>query len=210
MDLFDPPPEWVVCLTGHGHRIRDGQRDPGPSTFRPRTVGLVLSREGYWVRVQLGQYGELWDVDPNEVETIDVIGPEWAHESHPDRICSSCFRHLPNEAFDKDNPRADGTPQRRPDCRECKQAVAKRPKRLPREIEATRPAKGSPFTCPCCRRFYIAGVNTRITADHDHDTGAFRDWICGDRCNAGMGRFRNGIDGMLAAVDYLKRHGAVK
>ena len=202
--------KWVVCTTGQGHRIIDGQRLPGANRFPANTVGLVLEKGPYWVRVQLGAHAEIWDIDPNDISPIDVASPDWYHESHPYRICSSCFRHLPNEAFGKDNKRADGTYQRRPDCKECKTAFTKRAIKPSKEVESTRPKKGEPFTCPCCKRFYIAEVTTRVVADHDHDTGKFREWICGDRCNSGMGRFRNGIDGIILAVDYLKKHGAVK
>lgn len=44
-----------------------------------------------------------------------------------------------------------------------------------------------------------------LDIDHCHATGAFRGLLC-NRCNAGLGWFRDDQDLMLAAIKYLQKH----
>ena len=64
----------------------------------------------------------------------------------------------------------------------------------------TRP---EPDNCECCgidRIFIVRGLH----CDHDHDTGAFRGWLCG-KCNAGIGMLGDSRRGLALADRYLKR-----
>jgi len=72
-------------------------------------------------------------------------------------------------------------------------------------MEKQKPQKGEPFTCPICRKRSIAGVTAKIVADHDHHTGNIRGFIC-DSCNTGLGRFKNGENYLMNAVNYIKEH----
>lgn len=40
--------------------------------------------------------------------------------------------------------------------------------------------------------------------DHDHDTETFRGWIC-EKCNIGIGKLGDTLEGLTKAVEYLKR-----
>lgn len=40
--------------------------------------------------------------------------------------------------------------------------------------------------------------------DHDHATGKFRGWLC-RRCNVGLGYFKDSVDHMQKAIDYLNK-----
>jgi len=64
--------------------------------------------------------------------------------------------------------------------------------------EPTRPC---PEACECC-----GGPPGRraLSLDHDHGTGCFRGWLCGN-CNTGIGKLGDTIDGLQLATDYLKR-----
>lgn len=45
--------------------------------------------------------------------------------------------------------------------------------------------------------------------DHDHSTGALRDFLC-SRCNIGLGQFRDNPELLIQAAAYLERHSAEK
>jgi len=64
------------------------------------------------------------------------------------------------------------------------------------EIEAA-------FTGKC----HICGVpesecNRRLSMDHDHETGAFRGWLCSE-CNHGIGMLRDSHEILQKAIEYL-------
>jgi hypothetical protein len=45
----------------------------------------------------------------------------------------------------------------------------------------------------------------RLVIDHDHATGLVRDLLC-SRCNAALGLFRDDLEVMRSAVEYLAKH----
>lgn len=63
-------------------------------------------------------------------------------------------------------------------------------------------ANGRGDFCEVCDRL-ITGKNAH--ADHDHETGEFRGWLC-HTCNRGMGFFGDGPELLRAAADYLERN----
>jgi len=48
------------------------------------------------------------------------------------------------------------------------------------------------------------GKVCRFAVDHDHQTGQVRGLLC-NNCNRGLGRFKDSIENLEAAVRYLKR-----
>ena len=67
-----------------------------------------------------------------------------------------------------------------------------------------RPPNKTVFVCPVCEKRTIVGITANIVADHDHETGKGREWIC-DSCNTGLGRFKDDIVILERVIDYLKR-----
>lgn len=55
---------------------------------------------------------------------------------------------------------------------------------------------------PSCGTKLDGGHGTHV--DHCHDTGKFRGWLC-NRCNRGLGFFRDSVEGLECAIVYLKR-----
>lgn len=75
-------------------------------------------------------------------------------------------------------------------------ATNRRTRGLP---EPTRP---EPATCECCGRPPMAGK--ALALDHDHETGAFRGWLC-FFCNSGIGKLGDTVAGLRRALAYLEK-----
>lgn len=74
-----------------------------------------------------------------------------------------------------------------------------------KRMESIKPEKNSIFKCPICEKTSIVGVTANLVKDHDHVTGKAREWIC-DSCNTGLGRFKDNIEILKKAINYLNRN----
>lgn len=52
----------------------------------------------------------------------------------------------------------------------------------------------------------ICGSSLRLQLDHCHETNKIRGMLCGN-CNIGLGIFKDKVDVLRKAVDYLDFHG---
>ena len=78
--------------------------------------------------------------------------------------------------------------------KEHKRAYERKRRGLP---EPTRPR---PNRCELCNGLPNGRGNLHL--DHDHETGAFRGWIC-STCNTGLGKLGDNLQGLLRAMDYI-------
>lgn len=71
------------------------------------------------------------------------------------------------------------------------------------------PTRPRPEECECCgkleTRLRTNGARRRLHLDHDHETGAFRGWLC-SHCNTAIGRLGDNLRGVRNAVRYLENH----
>ena len=65
------------------------------------------------------------------------------------------------------------------------------------------PTRPRPLCCECCGRDVSLDAKG-LALDHDHQTGAFRGWIC-NRCNLGLGKIGDTIEAVERLLAYLKR-----
>jgi Recombination endonuclease VII len=63
------------------------------------------------------------------------------------------------------------------------------------------PTRPCPDLCEACGR--PPGARA-LHLDHDHETGAFRGWLC-HGCNRGIGLLKDSIEGVEKALAYLVR-----
>jgi hypothetical protein len=96
-------------------------------------------------------------------------------------------------------------------CRDClvlvrQDAQARRRGRSPTEYQALLDKQDG--RCAICgiREGHRScrGRECRLAIDHDHRTGAIRGLLC-NSCNRGLGRFKDSVALLEAAVRYLKR-----
>lgn len=59
--------------------------------------------------------------------------------------------------------------------------------------------------CSICRRDMLGVGCGKMCIDHDHKTGKVRGLLCNE-CNVGLGQFRDNIECLLSAIEYLRRH----
>ena len=78
-------------------------------------------------------------------------------------------------------------------CRTCIKTHAK----IRRELHKKAPPK--PEVCECCGKPPL-----KWCLDHDHGDNSFRGWIC-DRCNTGLGKLGDNIEGLQKAINYLRK-----
>ncbi len=154
---------------------------------------------------------QVYFVGKNEVviaqlDSLRVIDAEKTGDDHPNKICNICHVFKPTTEFDKNQKSISGKIRRRPSCKICREDIDG--KRMPtserRRVNAIRPEDKTIFVCPVCEKRTIVAVTANIVADHDHDTGMAREWIC-DSCNTGLGRFKDNITILETAIEYLKK-----
>lgn len=76
-------------------------------------------------------------------------------------------------------------------CRECVKNQTNIRKRLHQD------APPKPEFCECC-----GNKPDKWCLDHDHSDNSFRGWLC-DRCNTGIGKLGDNLEGVVKAFDYL-------
>ena len=92
------------------------------------------------------------------------------------------------------------SPRYRNECKVCRskdgKARANAGSVLMRQYGMVRPALGTP--CFNCKK-----RTEKLVFDHDHDTNAFRGWLC-TPCNTAIGILGDDIKGLKRALRYLK------
>lgn len=133
------------------------------------------------------------------------------------KVCSKCKSEQPLTNFFKDNSRPDG---RQNYCKPCKAAYNKswRPEgydRLATKDRDLRRAYGInlegfnamsfavDYKCEIC-----GGRDGReLCVDHNHETGEVRGLLC-STCNTGLGHFKDSVEKLGNAIQYLKEKGS--
>lgn len=57
-------------------------------------------------------------------------------------------------------------------------------------------------SCPICKR-HQTELKAKLNVDHNHQTGFVRGLLC-NSCNQALGAFKDNIDTLQNAIDYLK------
>lgn len=199
--------KWVVCRKGKGHIYKNNVKEKLETNFDVDSVGLVKEENEDDFIVWLIGSDTDWVVLKANTEFVDVTktGDRYSH-----KICNVCHCLKPVVQFDKNQNNLHGA-VRRPSCRKCRTSIDKRAPRTKqaKDMEKNKPSVGSPFSCPICRKMSIVGITAKIVADHDHHTGNIRAYIC-DSCNTGLGRFKNGENYLMNAVNYIKEKDTLK
>lgn len=130
------------------------------------------------------------------------------------KTCAKCLTDKPLEDFNKS---AKGAQGRQRYCRLCQKDYyqASRDTRLAQTRESKARNAGAKYglsqdelkefrsrnagMCESCHK------RPGVAVDHDHNTNLLRGHLC-SQCNSGIGLLGDTLEGVLLAVEYLKKH----
>ncbi len=124
---------------------------------------------------------------------LDACGICGSKDRYPSRACRPCQKR--RNAIAQERTKTD--PAYRARLREYSKKSDRKHHGRPT------PTYPCPGHCECCGSLQPKSVGT-FHEDHDHDTGVFRGWLCGN-CNRGIGYLGDTIEGLEKALAYLKR-----
>ena len=165
------------------------------------SVGIVEDKDDNFYKVNFVVRDKTLQIAKNNVA---IFNPLQVGDLFENKVCNVCHRYLPTTCFDKNQNGKDNRPIRRPSCIECRRIIDGVGLSLKdkRKWIKTRPSFEI-FTCPICKKKTIPDLTSKVVLDHDHKTGRPRAWIC-DSCNTGIGRFKDEIEILKNAIEYLK------
>lgn len=143
------------------------------------------------------------ELNRNDFEIVDV---RKTGDGFSKKICNVCHKLKKTTDFAKNQNAKNNRSVRRPSCKDCRIkmegiGVSKADKL---EWLKKKPVN-EPFECPVCKKKTIAGVTSKIVLEHNHHTGKAGGWIC-DSCNTGLGRFKDDIELLKSATEFLKKN----
>lgn len=193
-------------MTNSSNKFITSKKDivaPGEIVVEKGDIGVIKSEAKnhasvffirIWGQVELGK---------NDFEIIDV---KRTGDGFPKKICNVCHKLKKTSEFAKNQNAKNNRSVRRPSCKDCRIKMegvgVSRADQL-KWLE-NKPVN-EPFECPICNKRTIAGVTSKVVLEHDHHTGKAGGWIC-DSCNTGLGRFKDDIELLKRAIEFLKKN----
>ena len=107
------------------------------------------------------------------------------------KVCTTCGQDKPfSEFWQKSETKKDGTRSYRPSCKECE---------IKKKLQKYHQGGGKEEQK---KRSFRALPHGRLFVDHCHNTGKYRGLLC-VTCNTGLGAFKDNVDLMQKAIEYL-------
>lgn len=165
-------------------------------------VGLLKSEDKNHASIFFIRIWKQVELNEKDFEVIDV---KKTGDAFRKKICNVCHKLKNTTEFAKNQNGKNNRSVRRPSCQDCR--VKMEGMAIPRKdrIEwLKKKPQNEPFECPVCKKRTIAGVTSKVVLEHDHRTGKPGGWIC-DSCNTGLGRFKDDIELLKSAMEFLKK-----
>lgn len=184
--------DFVILKNNYGNLVKN-------------TVGVIEELNPDGITAKIFILGNRLHIDL-DLQLVEFLNLAETGKPYKYKICNVC--HVLKEDFvdfEINQTDALGRKTTRPSCRSCRVKIdgAKLTTAEKRRMLETKPQKY--FECPICGKGSIPGITANLVIDHDHETGKARDWLC-DSCNTGLGRFKDNIELLETAIEYLKKH----
>lgn len=176
------------------------KHDGSHSSISVNDIGIVESADSNSAMVFFVREWKLFKID---LKFIKEFNPLETGDAYPKKICNVCHKLLDTSQFQKNQNGKNNRTVRRPSCNNCRKIIDGAQMSLSDRKEwMLKKPHMIPFECPICKKHTIPGITSKVVLDHDHETGKPREWIC-DSCNTGIGRFKDDIDLLKKAIEYL-------
>ncbi len=146
----------------------------------------------------------IWQKIKLSKKDFKIFDVKKAGDAFPKKICNICHKLLNTNEFAKNQNGKNNRSVRRPSCGGCRkdlEGTNMSPKAKAEWLKKN--PKNTPFECPICAKKTIAGVTSKVVLDHNHRNGEIRGWVC-DSCNTGIGRFKDDVELIKRAIEYVK------
>lgn len=165
-------------------------------------IGILINKNSTESIVRFINHENIYNIPNTLIESFD---PEKTGDQFLKKICNICNRLLSVDEFQKNQNGKNNRTVRRPSCNACRKnidgvALSGADKNKWNKLKPHLQI----WECPICKKTTIPGLTSKVVLDHDHSTGKPRAWIC-DSCNTGLGRFKDDIEIMQNAIEYLKK-----
>ena len=144
-----------------------------------------------------------FDVTKDDFDFIDVTK---TGKPYKNKICNIC--HILKKDFvdfEINQTDARGRKTTRPSCRSCRKNLGGITLKSNERKKMLESKPTGLFNCPICEKTSIPNVTAKLVIDHNHENGKARAWLC-DSCNTGLGRFKEDINFLQKAIDFLEKH----
>lgn len=165
-------------------------------------VGVIKSENKNHASIFFIRIWKQVELSVNDFEVIDV---RKTGDVFSKKICNVCHKLKKTKEFAKNQNAKNNRSVRRPSCKDCRiKMEGVGVSRTDRIEWLKKKPNNEPFECPVCKKRTIAGVTSKVVLGHDHRTGKPGGWIC-DSCNTGLGRFKDDVELLKSAMEFLKK-----
>ncbi len=193
--MTNSPKKFVVA--------KKGIVTPGEIVVEKGDVGVVITEAKNHSSIFFIRVWKQVDLSKGDFEIIDV---RKTGDGFGKKICNICHKLKKTTDFAKNQNAKNNRSVRRPSCKDCRIKMegvgVSREERL--KWLKIKPSN-EPYECPICGKRTIAGITSKVVLEHDHRTGMAGGWIC-DSCNTGLGRFKDDIELLKCAIEFLKKN----
>ncbi len=165
-------------------------------------VGVIRSEDRNNASIFFIRIWKQVEIGKNDFEIIDV---RKTGDGFSKKICNVCHKLKKTSEFAKNQNAKNNRSVRRPSCRDCRIKIegVEIPRADKLKWLKNKPVN-HPFECPFRKKRTIAGVTSKVVLEHNHRMGKAGGWIC-DSCNTGLGRFKDDIELLRSAIEFLKK-----